>query len=399
VDAKVDLGRASSRRIDRREMSSATAFLPALDLSNAVVALSTASDIALALWLLFRGNSAPIELGRVARAALVVGTFAVLKMIGARFVGQSFFLVVHLAYADLMVLLPLVGIALLLAARRRRVAPPVRALAIASLVCIPIAVDATFVEPYRLVTERASIPLSSARSGAHPITIAVLADIQCNFVTDREREAVRRAMEAHPDLVLLPGDLVQVGTHRLPEILDDFHALLAPLVAPLGVYFVQGNCETKEDARRLLAGTPVRFLDDEVLELSLADRRVTLCGVDLSFASARARAALERIQRAPGSDDVRIVVAHRPDVIEALPRDSRVDLIVCGHTHGGQVVIPFFGPPITLSDVPRSIAEGGSHVLDGKRIYVSRGIGWEHGHAPRVRFLCPPEVSVLTLGQ
>jgi predicted MPP superfamily phosphohydrolase len=225
-----------------------------------------------------------------------------------------------------------------------------------------------------------------------------LADIQCVAVTDHEREAVARAMAANPDLILLPGDLVQVGTHRLDAILADFHALLGGLHAPLGVWFVQGNCETKEEARRLLADTPVRMLDNQQVELELGDRRVTLCGVDLMFSSPKARAVLAGMEKDAGAGDVRIVVAHRPDVIEALPRDSRVDLIVAGHTHGGQVVIPFFGPPITLSDVPRAIAAGGLHELDGKRIYVSRGIGWEHFQAPRMRFLCPPEVSVLTLG-
>jgi predicted MPP superfamily phosphohydrolase len=72
-------------------------------------------------------------------------------------------------------------------------------------------------------------------------------------------------------------------------------------------------------------------------------------------------------------------------------------LLVAGHTHGGQVQIPFFGPPITLSRVPRSVAAGGFHSLDGRAIYVSRGIGNERGWAPRVRFLAPPEVSLLTL--
>jgi predicted MPP superfamily phosphohydrolase len=381
------------------DVSTLSAIPSVLDLSNLVVCLSTASDVALALWLLFRGNPPSIDLRRIGRCAVFVGAFAVVKMFGARFVGRSFFLVVHLAYADLMVLLPLVGIVLLFASRRRRVTAGVRALAWGSLACIPLAVDATFIEPFRLVTEHAVIPLSRARSGSRAITIGVLSDIQCMTVSDRERDAVRRVMDAHPDLVLLPGDFVQVGTGRLPEILDDFHALLAPLAAPLGVYAVQGNCETKEEAARLFSGTPVRFLDNERVELSLGDRRVTLCGVDLAFASPRARAALQQIESAPGADDVRIVVAHRPDVIETLSQNSRVDLIVSGHTHGGQVVIPFYGPPITLSDVPRSIAIGGFHTLDGKRIYVSRGIGWEHGHAPRVRFLCPPEVSLLQLGE
>jgi len=52
-----------------------------------------------------------------------------------------------------------------------------------------------------------------------------------------------------------------------------------------------------------------------------------------------------------------------------------------------------------LSSVPRAVAAGGLHDLEGRRVYVSRGIGWEHGWAPRVRFSCPPEVSLLTLAR
>lgn len=66
-------------------------------------------------------------------------------------------------------------------------------------------------------------------------------------------------------------------------------------------------------------------------------------------------------------------------------------------THGGQVQIPLFGAPLTLSSVARDVGSGGLHELEGRRIYVSRGVGCERGAAPRIRFLCPPEVSLLTL--
>ncbi len=88
---------------------------------------------------------------------------------------------------------------------------------------------------------------------------------------------------------------------------------------------------------------------------------------------------------------------HRPDPLWTPGTDSRIDLLVSGHTHGGQVSVPFFGPPITLSSVPRDVAAGGLHVVDGRRIYVSRGVGLERGTAPRIRFRVPPEVSLLTL--
>jgi predicted MPP superfamily phosphohydrolase len=365
---------------------------------TAVVVCSTLIDAALFAWILFRGRGSRIDLSRALLAAVALCVSMAVKFAFARIFGATSFLAISFAYVNTFVLVPLASVAVLVASRRREVAKSVRVLAWASFAVVPIGIYATFVEPYTLRTERAYVSLSPSREGRTPITIAVLSDIQCVEVTDRERDAVRRAMDAEPDLVLLPGDLVQVGTHRLDEIRDDFRALVAPLAAPLGVYFVQGNCETKEDARYLLEGTPVKILDDEIVEGSVRDRHVRVCGVDLAFASRRAREVLRAIETESSEGDVCIVVAHRPDVIGALSHRSRVDLVVAGHTHGGQVQLPLFGPPITLSDVPRAVAAGGLHELDGKRIYVSRGIGWEHGQAPRVRFLCPPEVSLVTLG-
>lgn len=71
-----------------------------------------------------------------------------------------------------------------------------------------------------------------------------------------------------------------------------------------------------------------------------------------------------------------------------------VDLVLAGHTHGGQVVVPFFGPPYTASRLPRRYA-GGLNDYRGIPLHVSRGVGMERGFAPQVRFLCPPEICVV----
>lgn len=362
-----------------------------------VVFLATLAEIVLASWLLFRGRGSRIDFARVLQAASALGVFVAVLIVGGVSVVHSYFLGVCLAYAATMVLLPSMGIALLVAARSREVTKPVRALAASSLILIPIGIDATFVEPFRLVTETHDVPIARERTLARPLVVGVLADIQLVEVTDRERDAVARIMAAKPDLILLPGDLQQVGFDHYGELIPSFRELLAPLSAPLGVYYVEGNCESTAEARQLLEGTPVKILDNEIVRFDRDGMRVALCGVDLMFASPRAHAALDAIQRADDDKEVRIVVAHRPDVIDALAPNTRVDLVVAGHTHGGQVNLPFFGPPITLSGVPRHVAAGGLHTLDGRRVYVSRGIGWEHGHAPRVRFLCAPEVTLLTL--
>jgi predicted MPP superfamily phosphohydrolase len=72
-------------------------------------------------------------------------------------------------------------------------------------------------------------------------------------------------------------------------------------------------------------------------------------------------------------------------------------LTLSGHTHGGQLQLPLVGPLTTASNVPRDVAAGGLHSLDGRRLYVSRGIGVERDQAPRLRFGAPPEISIVTL--
>jgi predicted MPP superfamily phosphohydrolase len=70
--------------------------------------------------------------------------------------------------------------------------------------------------------------------------------------------------------------------------------------------------------------------------------------------------------------------------------------VLAGHTHGGQVVVPFFGPPVTAIRLPRRYA-GGLNDYEGTPLHVSRGVGMERGFAPQLRFLCPPEICVIDL--
>lgn len=390
---------------------------------EALVWLSTLVDFSVAATLLFVTLRRPdmsaggrrLGLGRAFLAGAATFAVALVKLwyiAGLGLHGFVGFGIVHLLYLDLVVVLPALGLAVILAGRRWRGREPWRrptrsvfALGLAALALAPVGAYASFVEPYNLQLERAQVPLPPERTGVQtgtrPVRIGVLADIQTAHVDGYERRVVERMMALRPDIILLPGDLYQSYTanpRRDAAELAALRRLLARLSAPGGVFFVPGDSETPAKIRGALSGTRVQVLRNELARTQVRGRRVTIGGVELAYRSPAARATVRRLGRAPGDADVRILLAHRPDVALLPATSSRIDLTVAGHTHGGQLNLPFLGPPVTASGVPTAVAAGGLHRLrSGNRIYVSRGIGVERGRAPHFRFLAPPEISLLEL--
>jgi uncharacterized protein len=305
--------------------------------------------------------------------------------------------VIHVVWLALVVAVPLAGLLLLVLTRRRAPGWPVRLVALAALCLAPVGAYASFVEPERLVVERATLELDPAREGERPLRIGVLSDLQCEEAGEHEREAIERLMAERPDIILLPGDYHQGALEKLEEQLPALRALMRRLDAPGGVFAVQGDVEGVPEARRVMEGTGVRLLVNRVARVQVGDRRVTIAGIQRSYWTEAAGRTLVRLERLRGEGDVRIALAHRPDAVELLPEHGRVDLTVAGHTHGGQVQLPFYGPPRIASGVPREVGAGGLHEMDGRPIYVSRGVGAERGQAPRLRLGAVPEVSVVTL--
>jgi predicted MPP superfamily phosphohydrolase len=380
---------------------------------NTVVWVAALLDSLVGIAVLFsrRGGTpgwskpAVVSLARLTVAMAVgVAVFAARLpfLVGA---GANVFGLLHAAYADLVLSLPLGGLAVLLGEQIPHPVRPfvrlTRATRFAAIVmCLPglVGIYASYVEPYRLQLETAQVALAPERPGTEPLRVAVLADIQTDHVTDYEFSAIRRIMEQSPDIILLPGDLFQSSSKRFAESEPVLRELLGQLAAPGGVYFVQGDVDYPDDIRRVLAGTNVRLLLNETVRTMVRGRAITIGGIETNYRAPGARAIVRALESVPGQDDIRILLAHRPDPVLDLQRDTRIDLMVAGHTHGGQVQIPLIGPIITLSSVPNRVAAGGLHELAGaRRVYVSRGVGLERDQAPRLRFLCPPEISLVTL--
>ena len=368
------------------------------DAGNLLFALSAAVDALIVCGAVAWGvRRTPAGLRLLAAAAAAT---AVLLVKGVVLIALGLnvpFGVMHVVWLDLVVVVPLAG-AVALALLGRRPGPRLVRLAALGACCLAlVGVYGSFVEPERLVVERAELALPPERAGPAPLRIGVIADLQFERMGDHEREAVDRLMRERPDVILLAGDYHQGGGGSLERELPALRRLLARLDAPGGVFAVEGDVEDVTEAGLVMAGTGVRLLVDERVRTRVRGRSVTIAGLELHPSSPAASGAVRELERAPGEGDVRIVLAHRPDAVFLLEPRSRVDLVVAGHTHGGQVQLPFVGPPTIASRVPREVGAGGLHELDGRSLYVSRGVGVERGQAPKIRLGAPPEVAVITL--
>jgi predicted MPP superfamily phosphohydrolase len=337
----------------------------------------------------------PLASWSVAVGCCVLGITTVVATALGLVRGLDLFGVLHLWYLVLVVALPLTGLGLLVLARRREGTTATVVLAALMLVPAPIGVYSTHIEPFRLELDEQRVAVASTRSGSATVRVGVLADLQTAGVGDHERRAVQELLDARPDVIVLPGDLFHGGDAELEREAPGLRRLLARLSAPGGVYFVEGDVDGHGRPEAILPDS-IRRLDDEVVQVQVADRTLRIGGTNLDYASTGA----ERVRREllePG-DDITLLVSHRPDTVLELPDDSGVDLVVAGHTHGGQVALPVFGPPLTLSAVPRQVGAGGLHEVHGNPIYVSTGVGMERGQAPQLRFGVRPSVAVLELG-
>lgn len=259
-----------------------------------------------------------------------------------------------------------------------------------------IAFYATRVEPFRLEVTHHVIHSERLSPGVDAsLLIAILADLQTDQIGAFEAEVFRTIDELKPDLILLPGDYLQLLD---PDEFDDVQPALIELFrsmdhAPrLGIVAVDGDVD---EAARSLRGTGALCLTDQTVQFPEDHLQI----IGLSTPASRRDLTPGVLAEIDAFEGLTIVCGHAPDhmnmVLEG--RFDKEAVLVAGHTHGGQVSIPGFGPLITLSSIPRWLAAGTLRPWGKTTLLVSRGVGMERGHAPRIRFNCRPQLVVLEL--
>jgi predicted MPP superfamily phosphohydrolase len=319
----------------------------------------------------------------LAAAAAMVNGFTAIRLLSQTLFGE---------------LLALVVWASMLLWRRGSGAPAVLASLIAGSL-LAVYAEAYHREPEDLQVRRQVVDRSANTAARRSLRILHLSDLQADRIGRYQRHALTTALQEQPDLIVLTGDYVQPRLHKTRDrATADLNALLREIRfdAPLGAFAVRGDVDI--DWPLVFAGTSVRPLTGESVRLTLPALRSSLTLVGLTPAMSHGRdprGLLDLVRRAPPAD-LRIVAGHGPDFVAELAGQVPVDLALAGHTHGGQIVLPFVGALYTKSTLPRAYASG-LHDFGGILINVSAGVGMERGTAPQVRFLCPPEISVIDI--
>ena len=271
---------------------------------------------------------------------------------------------------------------------------------------------ATQVEPRWIELVRVKVRLPRLPKALHGFTVVHLSDLHLGPCVGAEdvRRSVAIANALGADLIALTGDFV----YRSARYAEACARELAALRARYGIYAVLGNHDVWTDPDAVaesLRRAGVRVLRNERQALRVGSTRLWLIGVeDVGVTGFTAFGLISSISRSDfkalwkGAHDAflraleglplgetRLLLVHNPDFAEMV--EGRVDLVLAGHTHGGQVRLPLVGAPIVPSCYGQKYAAGLVRA-GGTQVYVNRGIG---AIGLPMRFLCRPEVTLIVL--
>ena len=262
-------------------------------------------------------------------------------------------------------------------------------LAAVALPAACIGADAMLIEPNWIEVVRSVEHLPMLRPGAPDLTLVHLSDVHVGTIGYRERRAIEIVNAAQPGVIVVSGDLVR-GGHR-PRELESF---LASLHSRYGNFLVWGNHDYWDRVPGTWGPDVVRragfaLLRNSSSAVEYPGGRIVIAGVDDPVTGHNnLRLAMARVSR----KDPCILVSHTPDIVLDLGNWD-IDLVLAGHTHGGQVRFPFIGA-LWIPYGSRDHLEGWFDVNPDVRLHVSRGLGWSWFPA---RFLCRPTIDIITL--
>jgi uncharacterized protein len=273
--------------------------------------------------------------------------------------------------------------------KRRRLTRAFQKIALVALAIFLGIFYVTRVEPSWIEVRAISMPLPHLAPQFSGYRVVQLSDIHADrwMTAERLAKIVHRVNELKPDLVVLTGDFVTGSAEEFSPNLVAFSEL-HPVDKTLAV---MGNHDVWTNPlmiQGVLEAAGVQVLNNQVATLQRKSAQLSIAGVDDIWSK---RARLDRVLAALPSEGAAILLAHEPDFAEQSAATGRFDLELSGHSHGGQVKLPFVKrvlPPLAYK------YPIGQYKVGNMIQYTNRGVGTSGLH---LRFNCRPEITVFTL--
>ncbi|MFA7275952.1 MAG: metallophosphoesterase [Pseudobdellovibrionaceae bacterium] len=265
------------------------------------------------------------------------------------------------------------------------------------LILFAVGIYAVCIEPFRLVITNWTVETPKWQDNP-PLKIVLIADTHAKFpsMTEAHIESiVERANAQNPDLILLLGDYVATHPFGLALTPEEGTSPYKKLKAPCGVFAIVGNHDLHPEEQEIgwvdaLAATGIPVLRNDTRRLTCEGKTFWIAGMD-EWRMGHPDMS-KTLQKITDQDPV-IMMTHDPDAFAYM--SARVALTVAGHTHGGQILIPFYGPVPFVIPSKFGLRYVYGHIQEeGKYLVVTSGLGMTGIPA---RFLRPPEIAVVTL--
>ena len=241
-----------------------------------------------------------------------------------------------------------------------------------------------FIEPYCI--EVTTIPIKTSKLSNATFRVVQFSDLHCDKRPLNENQTVKIINDLKPDIIVFTGDAI-----NRPSALPQFKEVMKSLNAPLGKFAVYGNWETRHlPGLDYYSQTGFKVLDGDIVPLEKYNDTITISGLSCDTHKSAGN-MLNKLSQ----ENYNIFLFHFSDLIESLD-GFKVDLYLSGHTHGGQVALPFYGALITLSKFGKKY-ESGKYTVGNTTLYVNRGLGMD-GYPVKIRLFARPEITVCDIG-
>ena len=250
-----------------------------------------------------------------------------------------------------------------------------------------------FAEPNILVIRNIDISLKKWHSEHNSLKIVFLGDLHTKPIDlDRLKRVVSKVNDQKPDIVLSIGDYVNGNSYKETLYPRVIAKELGKIKSKYGFYTVLGNHDYDYNPLRIrkeLEKNGIKVLENDTIPLDIEGKRLWLIGIkDFSVCHTHLDYNTEQVS---DEENPVILLSHTPDVFPEV--DERIELTLAGHTHGGQVVIPFYGPIYVPSKYGKKYSKG--YFEEGnKKMFVTGGIGTS---VFPIRFNNFPEIIILNI--